>query len=223
MERKTLSEMIERVAKELARIDEQDGAAPWGHPSCDINSYRQRARAAIAAMREPTEAMLSTVIPRPDYWPPAGQNAVKDAIITKDRRDRGAHWTAMIEAAIAHTGARSPLAKREPGSNLWLVEIGKSSPPVLAVIDAPGDMSFEEAEYFVEVKLCPHDILNMGVAEILQDGDTDPHGVISLIQQVPRPDDWPFTGTVNWGRFRDLFDQLDRDPHCLEAPRKHGS
>lgn len=68
----------------------------------------QIARAALAAMREPTDAMMAIVIPRPDYWPPEGQNAVKDKIIANHRRDMAMHCAALIDAALAEGAPVTP-------------------------------------------------------------------------------------------------------------------
>lgn len=62
------------------------------------------ARAVLTAIREPSDSMMEIVVPRPDYWPPAGQDAVKDKILSTDRHDRAAHWQAMIDAALSEGG-----------------------------------------------------------------------------------------------------------------------
>jgi hypothetical protein len=55
-----MNEMIERVAEAICTADERDGGLPWSfirtlkHAS---KGYHDKARAAIAEMREPTEAM----------------------------------------------------------------------------------------------------------------------------------------------------------------------
>jgi hypothetical protein len=54
-----MNEMIDRLAKRLCTCDEQDGAAPWDyHDAKQQEGYRDRVRALVAAMREPTEAMV---------------------------------------------------------------------------------------------------------------------------------------------------------------------
>ena len=57
-----MSEMVEIVAREIARVIHADGKWPWppGYSSLPIDNddVRDMARAAIVAMREPTEAMV---------------------------------------------------------------------------------------------------------------------------------------------------------------------
>ena len=61
-----MSEMVERVAKELARVRQ---AANWGELAEKGREFwRKDARAAIAAMREPTEAMLSPPVAQRSWW-----------------------------------------------------------------------------------------------------------------------------------------------------------
>ena len=71
-EHATMSEMIERVARALYEADGDD----------TIN-WPKLARAAIAAMREPTEAMLME----------SSCNAVETERLVRD-------WQAMIDAAL---------------------------------------------------------------------------------------------------------------------------
>lgn len=57
-----MSEMIERVAKALCD-EEWGGTQPWDRkPEGFRERYRMRARVAIQAMREPTEAMCAAVL-----------------------------------------------------------------------------------------------------------------------------------------------------------------
>ena len=72
--------MIERVAESQANFD---GRKLINMPMGERVRYRQRARAAIEAMREPTEAM------RKAGWEET------------DQRDEYAVWCAMIDAALA--------------------------------------------------------------------------------------------------------------------------
>ena len=54
-------EMIERVARAICQADEQNGGPSWEYVRSlgerGVSGYFDRARAAIEAMREPTEAM----------------------------------------------------------------------------------------------------------------------------------------------------------------------
>lgn len=50
-----MSEMVERVATAMARAAKDN----WDIPPQSEQTWRELARAAIEAMREPTEAMLS--------------------------------------------------------------------------------------------------------------------------------------------------------------------
>jgi hypothetical protein len=88
-----MSEMVERVARVLQRQHhncDASAAAEWGKDSeddCYQNAYRSDARAAIAAMREPTDGMLKVcegmdlhIAQTPSY---------------------GEAYTAMIDAALS--------------------------------------------------------------------------------------------------------------------------
>ncbi len=76
-----MNEMIERVANAMAfHSDRQAHTKPW------MVKWDDLARVAIAAMREPTEAML-------------------DAAVARDYRGEGPdtaseHWRAMIDQAL---------------------------------------------------------------------------------------------------------------------------
>jgi hypothetical protein len=55
--------MIERVARELCQCDERNGAAPWDwYKEKGRDDYRERARAVLTAMREPTGAMVDAMV-----------------------------------------------------------------------------------------------------------------------------------------------------------------
>ena len=55
-----MSEMVERVAKAIYEKRNGQGCRPWSRqPSAHKFPYIEDARAAIEAMREPTEAMLT--------------------------------------------------------------------------------------------------------------------------------------------------------------------
>ena len=80
-----MSEMVERVAADLWR----EARCPGDFASGNVNGqqrFRELARAAITAMREPTDAMVD-----------AGDNAGYGEC------DVGcnSHWPAMIDAALA--------------------------------------------------------------------------------------------------------------------------
>ena len=76
-----MSEMIERVAKAIHKVTHDD---KW--PTC--NFCKDAARAAIEAMRQPTEAMIG-----------AGRDATinNDPLAYPDVEDT---WPAMIDAAL---------------------------------------------------------------------------------------------------------------------------
>lgn len=90
-----MSEMIDRVASAI-----QDAIRARGH-------YTDIARAAIAAMREPTEAMLASVIPSPEALIAErtaegddGYRARMDAATTVERLALSGRWRDMIDAAL---------------------------------------------------------------------------------------------------------------------------
>jgi hypothetical protein len=88
-----MSEMIERVARVICETQNVDGfkctcpllGEPEGNNWCNGNRAIAQARAAIAAMREPTEAMV--MASRPD-WLDASTWGDFDV------------WAAMIDAAL---------------------------------------------------------------------------------------------------------------------------
>jgi hypothetical protein len=85
-----MSEMIERVAR---AIYEDAWGIEWPpEPAGEADEYRRGARAAIEAMREPTEAMLSAAGTRR----PRG-----DEVMGPDHP--WALWDAMIDAALKET------------------------------------------------------------------------------------------------------------------------
>jgi hypothetical protein len=77
------SEMVERVAVALADADPDDRGLPAGVEMAPF--YRMLARAAIAAMREPTEAMI-----RSCDWPNTDRSSGLDDV-----------WRVMIDAALS--------------------------------------------------------------------------------------------------------------------------
>lgn len=92
-------------------------------------------------------------------------------------------------------------------THLWLIEIGNSDPPLYAVVKGWGQMaSDEDTEFLIEERQCPSDLL--GVEALISETDTDPHGVLTFIQQIETPDDWPFTGLVDYARYRAAFSAL---------------
>lgn len=80
-----MSEMVERVARALH--DARNNAADYDadYMAEARNGYRELARAAIAAMREPDKAMLHAAAkamspgrrPAPDYVPVADKHAIR--------------------------------------------------------------------------------------------------------------------------------------------------
>jgi hypothetical protein len=96
-----MTETVERVARVLKRkIGEAFAAKPlpgsnpeWGDWSATggVLDLEELARAVIAAMREPTEAMLSS-----------GEDSLEYTQVCRSLRDMGAEaWRAMIAAALA--------------------------------------------------------------------------------------------------------------------------
>jgi len=86
-----MSEMVERVARALRALPVRDYAQVGGE--LDELRLREAARAAIEAMREPTEGMVK-----------AGENTV---CIHGDPQCGAAYaWAAMIDAALSDTTGR---------------------------------------------------------------------------------------------------------------------
>lgn len=88
---------------------------------------------------------------------------------------------------------------------LWLIEIGDSDPPILAVVEHPF-WDDEHLEFYVDESTCPVNLIP--VATLIWDGETDPHDLLHFIQQVRKPNDWPFVGTITVDRYSALFDKL---------------
>lgn len=105
-----MNEMVERVAKAMYGGDADvflTGHNPWDTCAAVIQeAYRREARAAIAAMREPTEAMLkrgagtraTMQFLNQGISGPIGEWPAMDA------------WTRMIDAALAELPATDPPA-----------------------------------------------------------------------------------------------------------------
>lgn len=83
-----MNEMIERVARAICTAREQNGGPPWEYWEYQpggkhvLNAFRDDARAAIAAMREPTTKM------------------VEDAYYSALAEDAKGVWRDMIDAAL---------------------------------------------------------------------------------------------------------------------------
>lgn len=95
------NEMVARVRLEIER------ALPFGH-SFRIEEAERVARAAIAAMREPTSGMLAVVVERPEALiaDRAAQGhtdyvARMDAAVAAERLVLAQRWQMMIDAALA--------------------------------------------------------------------------------------------------------------------------
>ncbi len=94
-----MNEMVERVARAIQQVSEQDGAAPYDGLDAILGAKaaqqeRDRlfaqAHAAIAAMRDPTPAMTAV-------HKPMGGNQLCDGA----RDEQAAEvWQAMIDAAL---------------------------------------------------------------------------------------------------------------------------
>lgn len=90
---------------------------------------------------------------------------------------------------------------------LILLRVAGSSPPVFLVKEDTYSMAERDlAEYAYNERSCPCDIV--GAAEILCDGDVDPHGIFEFVDMVERPEDWPFTGDTDWQRYQAIFPAL---------------
>jgi hypothetical protein len=95
-------EMVERMAKAL---DQAIEAAKAG----DVYFLGDLARIAIATMREPTEAMLAAVVPRPDALIAErvaegddGYAQRMDAAVAAERAALAGRYREMIDAALAN-------------------------------------------------------------------------------------------------------------------------
>lgn len=90
---------------------------------------------------------------------------------------------------------------------LWLVEIGNCEPPLLAVIEHPYWNNEDGlVEFTVEENTCPTNLIP--AAALIWGDDADPHGVLTFVQQIVKPDDWPLIGEVSLARYHGLFDKL---------------
>lgn len=92
-----MSEMVERVAKAIHNSEYNgDGNFHWREETADI--YRRAARAALTAMREPTQEMLYAAMNANErshnMWPGGESGPAIDA-------DGQEYWRAMIDAALA--------------------------------------------------------------------------------------------------------------------------
>jgi hypothetical protein len=63
-----VSEMIDRVARAINEVNPWVGIAWMDLPSVPKDEYRAKARAAIEAMREPTEGMLDRLDAANSGW-----------------------------------------------------------------------------------------------------------------------------------------------------------
>lgn len=88
-----MSEMVERVARIIG--DHYDGHADPVETPNNWTSAMQAARAAVEAMREPTEAQLDRFVSRALCVSVSGQGGW-----SKYARDQ---WQTMIDAALAPT------------------------------------------------------------------------------------------------------------------------
>lgn len=89
--------MRDRVARAMAAVDEEDYAEFW-------HEYREKADAAIAAMREPTDDMIEAGTRAVWNDSLTGQYYAPDAseLSRKYCRDSAvAAWPAMVDAVIA--------------------------------------------------------------------------------------------------------------------------
>lgn len=91
---------------------------------------------------------------------------------------------------------------------LVLLQLVGTDPALFLIKECHTD-DMDQIQYLYEESRCPHDIVNADA--VLLDGDTDPHGIFEPIEIVEKPGDWPFTGSVNYKRYRDLFKSLPEE------------
>lgn len=91
-----MGEMVERIAEGQARFDGWDGLAALGR--VDADRYRARARLALEAMKDPTEAMQRAGFRVNVYVNPAPCGGSCVARVTMPANKP---FEAMIEAALA--------------------------------------------------------------------------------------------------------------------------
>ncbi len=95
-----MSEMVERAARAMALED--NGVDHWdvmsedgdGHGYVGKNEYQMMARAAIEAMREPTQEMITAAMVQ--LHPSVDERGVIQQAVDGARLD----WQAMIDAAL---------------------------------------------------------------------------------------------------------------------------
>lgn len=85
-----MSEMVERVARGIAGADGCDDAGWDAMMAWSLEYYRGRARAAIEAMREPTERMVASAT-----WP-----MIYDSSGAGTNRSPRQAWELMIDEAL---------------------------------------------------------------------------------------------------------------------------
>lgn len=101
-----MSEMVDRVAKQLWMV-----AQDWDTreifenlPDYGQDFWRDRARAAISTMREPTQAMLEAVKPWPKHWLRTDpQITSMQAAYVADQMAFTSEWQTAIDAALEDT------------------------------------------------------------------------------------------------------------------------
>lgn len=95
-------------------------------------------------------------------------------------------------------------------TGLLLLRVSGTSPPVYIVReeDLADGWDDESYEHFYESKLCPSDVIRCEA--VIEGEDVDPHGIFEFVQIIPRPDDWPFVGLVDFARYAAAFDKLGR-------------
>lgn len=93
----TDTSMIEKVARAIYEGRNGTGAKAWGAlPNSHRDPYRADARAAIAAMREPSERMVYVGEGYADFVLPLGHDNSGDG----RRKEMRMAFTAMIDAAL---------------------------------------------------------------------------------------------------------------------------
>lgn len=114
-----------------------------------------------------------------------------------------------IRGRTAPPGADIEIVPAERAMALVLVEVGRSTPPVFAVLQQPVFKPDRPGSWTGDLKSlindhCPSNFLEC--AAFLGGGEVEPRGVLRFIQAVPRPDGFEHFGS--WAEWAAVFDQL---------------
>jgi len=86
--------MRERLARAAAT------ALTGGSPSKPKLIDYAAVDAILNVLRDPDEAMMAKLAPRPEHWPPAGDNGAMDAAVIADRAQLRSSIQAFIDTII---------------------------------------------------------------------------------------------------------------------------